>query len=256
MKEKRLIAIGDSFFYLSDHVEEGAFRFSEGVLKRLGRLLEGYRVVNLGINGATTETWLTAPIEKGDAYLIFLGTNDWWSTSLPIGSQRDYLSRTEGTILGNLGKIVGRIKSLSPGAMIFLCNPVERGDFVCVDDPFNFAKGSYESKNGRTLAEIANAIASSCREENLFTINTHDKSGFSCFNAVKFKRCFQGGKLVDLPYPNYIRGIYDPEEGIYPYPKEAIDMTYDGLHPSDLGAEKLAETMYEGMKYILEPKDF
>ena len=194
---------------------------------------------------------MDAPLEKGDAYLVMLGSAD-WMTPLPIGTERDYLFHTKGTILGNLGILIARIKEISPNATIFLCNPVERGDYVSINDPFIFAKGSYEPKNGRTMNDIANAIFSSAREENVININTHDKAGFTCFNAVKFKRCYLHGKLVDLPYPNYRQGLYDPEAGVYPYPKEAANMTFDGLHPSDLGAEKLSEIIFEGMRNYLK----
>lgn len=256
MKERRIIAIGDSFFYLNAHLDETGYRVNKGVLSRLESKFPGYKIINLGINGASTTAWLDAPIEKGDAYLIMLGTNDWWNDdALPIGTKRDYLFRTKGTILGNLGCIVARIKALSPNPLIFLCNPVERGDFVYINDPFNYARGSYEPKNGRTLNEIANAIFADAREAGVVNINTHDVAGFTCLNAVKFKRCYLHGKVVDLPYPTYKQGLYDPEAGIYPYPKEAISMTFDGLHPSDEGAEKLAQVMFEGMRGYLKPNE-
>ncbi len=254
MSEKRIIAIGDSFFYLCSHLDETGYRVCKGVLPRLEEKLPGYKITNLGINGACTETWLNAPIEKGDAYLIMLGTNDWWNRlALPIGTKEDYLSRAQGTILGNLGYLVSRIKALDSNSPIFICNPVERGDFVYINDPYNYATGSYAPKNGRTLKEIADAIFNEAREPGVININTHDKAGFTCLNAVKFKRCYLHGKVVDLPYPAYKQGLYDPEAGIYPYPKEAISMTVDGLHPSDEGAEKLAEAMFEGMKAYLKP---
>jgi lysophospholipase L1-like esterase len=253
MKEKRIVAIGDSFFYLSSHLDETGYRLSKGLLSYLEDKLPGYKIINTGINGACTDTWLTAPIEKSDIYLIMLGTNDWWNClALPIGTERDYLFRLKGTILGNLGCLVARIKALTPNPTIFLANPIERGDFVYINDPYNYAKGSYEPKNGRTLKQIADAIFTKCREAGVININTHDKSGISCFNAVKFKRCFLHGKVVDLPYPNYIQGLYDPEAGVYPYPREAEDMTFDGLHPSDKGAEKIAEVLAEAMKEVLK----
>ncbi len=255
MKEKQIIAIGDSFFYLDSHLQETGYRLTRGILTLLGDRLPGYKITNLGISGATTETWLEAPIEKGGIYLILLGTNDWSDEkALPIGTRENYLKREQGTILGNLGCIIARIKKLSPKALIFLCNPLERGDCVNINDPENYGKGSYEPRNGRTLNDIANAIFLYAREQGVVNINTHDKAGFTCMNAVKFKRCYLHGKLVDLPYPNYRQGIYDPEAGVYPYPKEAIGMTYDGLHPSDLGAEKIVEIIFDGMRDYLKAK--
>lgn len=246
MKTKRIVAIGDSFFYINDHLEETGFRLSKGILDRLkSKLSFPSEIINLGQNGWKTSDWVnvTSPFPNGDIYLIMLGTNDWWFSSAPLlGSERDYLFRSQGTILGNLGIIIDRIKAVSRDAVIFVCSPVERSDFVYINDYYNNAKGSYEPHNGLSLSEIANAI-NRIKERNVCAINTHDKSGITCYNAVKFKRCLIEGQSVDLPYPNYTNHPYDPTDGVYPYPIEAIGTTYDGLHPSDEGADAIANVI-------------
>lgn len=251
MREKTIVAIGDSFTYLCNHLDETGFRLRKGFLERLKDALPfPARVINLGINGATTESFLQASFPVADFYLILLGTND-WTQGVPLGSDRDYLFRIQGTIMGNLGVIVSHIKSTSPSAKIFLCNPVERSDFACVSDPYNYAQGSYAPIQGVMLEKIADTIFSKAKENSVINVDTHGKSGFTCYNAVKFRRCVIDGNTVDLPYPNYTQADYDPECGIYPYPPEAMDMTYDGLHPSDKGSEALANPISEAFLSVL-----
>ncbi len=249
MKTEKIIAIGDSFFYLNDHLEETGFRCSKGILSRvLERLAFQAEIVNLGQNGWKTSDWAmhVDDILIGDIYIIMLGTNDWWC-KIPLGIRNDYLSRTKGTILGNLGFIVGHIKGIAPQAKIFLCNPTERTDFVYVNDMMNFAMGSYKPHNGVTIQEVANAICSLAKEEGVINVNTHDESGINCYNAVKFKRCVIGEETVNLPYPDYIFVPFDPMKGAYPYPLEAIGTTYDGLHPSDEGAASIAKVIADAI---------
>ena len=40
----------------------------------------------------------------------------------------------------------------------------------------------------------------------------------------------------------------NPETDEYPYPVDAIDMTYDGLHPSDKGYRIIADMLIKVMK--------
>lgn len=49
---------------------------------------------------------------------------------------------------------------------------------------------------------------------------------------------------VDIPY--------DWKRDPYPYPVEAVGMTFDGLHPSDEGNEAIAKLLAEKLQEILE----
>jgi lysophospholipase L1-like esterase len=49
-------------------------------------------------------------------------------------------------------------------------------------------------------------------------------------------------------YPSFIDIPFNPETDEYPYPKDAIEMTYDGLHPSDKGYEVIAKKLIKIMK--------
>lgn len=249
MKPKKIVAIGDSFFYLNDHLDETGYRLTEGILSRLAdKLTFDAELINIGQNGWRAVDWANyeGNYPYGDIYIIMLGTND-WANATPLGTQRDYLFRTKGTILGSLGLIVERIKKVALNAKIFICNPVERTDFVYIQDHCNNFKGSYDSCSDQTIEQIANAIYNLAREDGVVSVNTHDKSGITSQNAVKFKRCFTGNGTIDLPYPNYTALPFDPACGIYPYPPEAIGTTYDGLHPSDEGSESVARVIADAI---------
>ena len=69
--------------------------------------------------------------------------------------------------------------------------------------------------------------------------------------AVKFKRVRTPDGVRDLPYPDYVGLPFDPAADPYPYPPEAQALTYDGLHPSDEGNERLAELLAKSLRQLL-----
>ena len=62
---------------------------------------------------------------------------------------------------------------------------------------------------------------------------------------VKYKRVKnpQNGQYKNYAYPGFLDIPFNPETDEYPYPVESIDMTYDGLHPSDKGYKLIAELL-------------
>ncbi|PSL22382.1 SGNH/GDSL hydrolase family protein [Chitinophaga ginsengisoli] len=62
---------------------------------------------------------------------------------------------------------------------------------------------------------------------------------------VKFKRLKnpQNGKYVNYTYPAFVNIPFDPENDEYPYPLDAVNLTYDGLHPSDKGNAIIASAL-------------
>ena len=102
MNEIRWCAIGDSFTYLNDHLDETGYRVTKGYLSRIREKIPELKLNNIGINGSTFQDWIAQKIPEADLYTVLLGTNDWhWGT--PLGSEADFSGRTAGTILGNLG---------------------------------------------------------------------------------------------------------------------------------------------------------
>lgn len=67
---------------------------------------------------------------------------------------------------------------------------------------------------------------------------------------IKFKRLKnpQSGAYTNYKYPNFIDIPFNPATDEYPYPIEAMDMTYDGLHPSDEGYKVITKMLVKIMK--------
>ena len=243
-------AIGDSFTYLNDRLDETNHFVSRGYLTRILDRLPQLRLTNLGLNGSTTRDWLTAPLVKADLYTILLGTND-WHAGIPLGTDADFAAQRPGTILGNLGVLTARIRALSPEAKLLVLNPVERSDFVYYFDPFNNAPGSYAPEHGQKLSDIAAAIYVTAQKHGIPALDLHTLSGITAENAVRFKRVRVGNAIRDLPYPDYVGLPFDPANDPYPYPSEAHGMTFDGLHPTDAGNARIAALIAEKLAELL-----
>lgn len=249
-EKKSWCAIGDSFTYLNDHLDECGGRLQTGYLSRVLSKIPELSLTNIGINGSTTRDWLTVDIPEADLYSILLGTND-WALGIPLGDDEAFSARKEGTILGNLGILTDKIRTKNPKAQIFVLNPVERADFVYLFDKENNRHGSYAANEGQWLWEIAEGIFRNCRGEGIYPVNLHDLSGFTQENVVRFKRVPQENGYENLPYPLYTQVTSHPTEEEYPYPPEAIGYTYDGLHPSDEGSEIIAGVLADAIQKVL-----
>lgn len=243
-------AIGDSFTYLNDHLDETGHFVTRGYLTRINDKLPALSLTNIGINGSTTRDWLSVELPAADIYTILLGTND-WHQGIFIGTLKDFEKGTPGTILGNLGNLYARIKALNPAAKVLFCTPVARTDFVYLFDYHNNAQGSYAHEHGQLLRDVAYAIVNACASQGIPCVNLYDKSGITPENAVHFKRVHTAEGDLDLPFPDYLGVPYDPDEDPYPYPPESHALTYDGLHPTDEGNEILATLIADALKAIL-----
>ena len=248
----RWCAIGDSFTYLNDHLDETGYRLHRGYLSRILDKLPEYplELINVGINGSSFRDWITQSIPEADIYTVLLGTND-WHQGRPVGSETDLKKRNAGTILGCLGILTDRIRSVSPDAPVIGANPVERADFVYLLDPFNHARGSYAPENGVLLKDLSRDILSAYKTLGAEPLDLWGLSGFTQNKLVRFKRVLRNGVYEDLPYPDYIDIPFDPRTDEYPYPPEAVFLTYDGLHPSDEGSEILAKLFAERFRRII-----
>lgn len=247
----RWIAIGDSFTYLNDHLDETGYRVTKGYLDRVLDKVPGLELFNMGINGSTTEIWHAVNIPKADLYTILLGTND-WHHDVPMGVDSDFADCTAGTVLGNLGCLVRKIRAKAPEARIIMMNPVERGDFVYIGGNGNCATGSYAPKRGIWLRDLSDAIYRCALNNGIEALDLHKESGITPANAVNFKRCWTPEGMKDLPYPEYTQVTYNFKRDGFPYPPEAANFFYDGLHPTDKGNEViatlLAAKILEGME--------
>jgi lysophospholipase L1-like esterase len=164
----------------------------------------------------------------------------------------DYIRNTgNGTLCGSLRIIVDKLRSLRADARIILMTPLQRSDFVYIADHNNNAFGSYrDNRNGQSLAAFAEAILNIGKYENIAVVDLYNQSGITQENLVRFKRLKDGeGRYREYAYPDFLTVPFAPEDE-YPYPPEAADMTYDGLHPSDKGCAVIAGMLVDEMKNI------
>ena len=187
---------------------------------------------------------------KADIYSVFLGTNDWW-TGRPLGKFRDYQNNTgNNTIYGSFRIIINKLRGLNGNAKIILITPMQRTDFVYVGDMKNNAYGSYKVKNGQTLEQLVNAIRTIGKYEHGEVVDLYHQSGMAIKKLVKYKRLKDpaSGVYRNYSYPDYTSIPFNPGTDEYPYPVDAIGITYDGLHPSDTGNAIIAKMLVRIMK--------
>lgn len=252
------VAIGDSITYLDDHPEETGNRITKGYLDLVTEKFPEVEVINKGYNGWTAVRIATEfdklEIPKADVYSIFLGTNDWWG-GRPLGAISDYQNNTGiGTVHGAFRVIIDNLRKLNPEAKIILITPMQRVDFVYINNYKNNAYGSYREKSGQTLEQFAEAIVTIAKVENLPVVDLYHTKGMGHSDLVKFKRLRDPatGVYKNFRYPDFIDVPFDPEKDEYPYPVESIAMTYDGLHPSDKGYRIIAKELYPIFRKVIE----
>lgn len=248
------VAIGDSITYLNEHTNETGNRITKGYMTMVTEKLPNITYTNQGHNGWTSggiaEQIEKLEITQADVYSIFLGTNDWWQ-GRPIGTLADYQNNAgNGTVYGSFRIIINKLRSLNKDAKIILITPMQRADFVYMGDMHNNAYGSYKSKNGQLLAQFAEAINTIGKAENFAVVDLYNKSGMTLKNLVKYKRLKDTatGEYKNYTYPDFIDVPFNPSSDEYPYPADAIDITYDGLHPSDKGYAIIADMLVKLMK--------
>jgi lysophospholipase L1-like esterase len=256
-KKVTWVAIGDSITYLNNHTNETGNRVTKGYLDRVVEKLPQINYINQGHNGWTVVR-MAQQIEKiglvkADVYSILLGTNDWWHSE-PLGTFTNYQKATgTQTVYGAYRTIVDKIRSLNPEAKIILITPLQRSDFVYINNAKNNAYGSYKAKDGQQLADFADAVDTIARYENFKLVDLYRKSKINQKNIVNFKRLKDPttGRYTNYKYPEFTEIPFNPENDEYPYPTEAINMTYDGLHPSDKGNQRIADMVVKALKKAL-----
>lgn len=253
-RELTWVAIGDSITYLNDHQNETGNRITKGYMTMVTEKLPHIHFINQGHNGWTSGG-IANQIEKiglvkADIYSVFLGTNDWWQ-GRSLGVLTDYQNDTgNNTVYGSFRIIINKLRSLNSNAKIILITPMQRTDFVYINNMKNNAWGSYKENKGQLLEQFAKAIDSIGRSEKFPVVDLYHKKGMDISRLVKFKRLKDpaSGEYKNYRYPDYINIPFDPEKDEYPYPAEAIDITYDGLHPSDKGYKIISDMLVKIMK--------
>lgn len=252
--EHTWLALGDSITYLNDHANETGNRVTKGYLTRVTEQMKDLRYINQGHNGWTAvhiaKEIENLKLENADVYSVFLGTNDWWSGQ-PLGTISDYNNNTgNGTFFGAYRTIINKLRSLNEKAPIVLITPMQRVDFVYINDAKNNAWGSYKEKNGQSLELFANAIKEIAQQEHFGLVDLYHSKELPLKKLVKYKRLKDPatGSYRNYTYPSFIDIPFNPVADEYPYPTAAIDLTYDGLHPSDKGNEIIARLLVKEIK--------
>lgn len=248
------VAIGDSITYLNDHPKETGNRITKGYMTGVVEKLPQFEYINQGHNGWTSvriaEQIENLGLVKADVYSIFLGTNDWWGGK-PLGTFADYQNNTGSTTAhGAFRIIINKIRALNPEAKIVLITPMQRADFVYIANPKNNAYGSYREKKGQLLSQFAEAIKAIGKYENIKVVDLYNQKKLKIEKLVYFKRLKDTltGEYKNYTYPAFVDVPFNAATDEYPYPLESINMTYDGLHPSDKGYEVITKQLVKVMK--------
>jgi lysophospholipase L1-like esterase len=255
-RQKTWVAIGDSITYLNDHTDETGHRITKGYMTLVGEKFKDLKYINQGHNGWTSggiaDKIESLGLIKADLYTVFLGTNDWWA-GRPVGTIDDYKNKTGNTtIYGSFRIILDKLHSLSAEAKIILITPMQRVDFVYLNDMKNNAFGSYKQKNGQSLEQVTDAISKIGQLEHVDVLDLYHHHMLGLEKLVKFKRLKDPatGQYRGYKYPDFIDIPFDPIKDEYPYPPGSIDMTYDGLHPSDAGYRVIAKALVKMIKKL------
>ncbi|RYU91290.1 SGNH/GDSL hydrolase family protein [Mucilaginibacter terrigena] len=256
-KETTWVAIGDSITYLNDHKDETANRLTRGYLTQVTEQMPNVHYINKGYNGWTSggiaDNIEKLGLVKADIYSVFLGTNDWWQ-GRPVGTLDDYKNSTGNTtIYGSFRIIINKLHNLNPEAKILLITPMQRADFVYINDPKNNAYGSYKPLNGQSLEAVAEAIKAIGNSAHIAVVDLYHNKALTIKNMVKFKRLKDPitGAYTNYKYPLSTTILFNPATDEYPYPTEAINLTFDGLHPSDKGSAVIAKAVVAEFKRFM-----
>jgi len=255
-KQKSWMAIGDSITFLNDKPQLTKNRITKGYMDRVVEKLPYVHFANKGFSGwtikAIADNINNLGLEKADFYSVFLGTNDWW-TNLPVGTYDDYKNATgNATAYGSYRTVIDKIKSLNDHAVIILITPFQRADYVDINNIHSFIHGSYSPDNqGIMLSAYADAIKDIAQQNHFELVDLYYKSGATVANAVNYKRLIdtKTGEYKNFKYPDYKDIPFNPDDKTdYPYPIDAMNWCYDGLHPSDKGHQRIADMLVKVMK--------
>src|SRR5258707_848836 len=90
------------------------------------------------------------------------------------------------------------------------------------------------------------------QHEHLKVVDLYHDRRLSVSHTVRYKRLRdpQTGEYRNYAYPEYTGIPFNPGVDEYPYPPDAMGMTYDGLHPSDKGNAYIAKRLVKVLRKL------
>lgn len=239
----RWLAIGDSLTEINDQLGLTGNRLRKGYITRVCEKIKQLSYVNAGHSGQTFGAALnfTEIVAGYDIYSIMFGINDFYQ-NVPKGSISDFTNRTSGTILGNFGRLVQKIKNFTGQPKIVVFTEPGFG-CSCGVSAGNIEYDSYTPNgNNEYYSDIMADIIRCCESEGIPYVDIYNESGITPKNAMSFARLRISGVDTNLRYPEMKSYLpFGTRPANYIYPIESMWCTYDGLHPSDVGMEIFAK---------------
>lgn len=223
------------------------------------RGFNGHTFVSVAnIFSKTTPDNVRETLPTGDLFTLFLGTNDWGTQSINLGTKADYLNDTfataptsYGAIRRLLDLILGRVggsvnKSPNPPRVI-LITPMKRGLFgyksagtttkthEAPPSQYLDANGEYvETVNSRgfKLSDIVNMIKWVGEYEGIHVIDLHNDAGFIPVRYLNLSPTWEATSEETAP------PVYQ-------------DVLTDNLHPSNKGYNLLASRLIDEISRVI-----
>lgn len=230
---------------------QAAGYITKGYITALCDKLKLLHPLNCGRSSATTLVGCTTEtIPQADIYSIMYGISDFTSEKLVIGTDTDFVTgMTKGTYTDlnyrqNIGAIIYRIKNVNPNARIIVMFPTFKSSISI--NRINLDVSFYNDLHvsGKfTFSDLRDGIQESCSKHNIPFINLLDDD-YAPFFGLKWVRVKNGDSFKYVHIKDASKYFKDGQ--ILDYEAITNDctwMTYDGLHPSNIGFQQYAEKM-------------
>ena len=253
------LAIGDSFTEINDLNDATIKNFiKKGYLTRVVEEIPQLEYTNIGTSGLTLVDWATPTrlnmiVSGYDLYTVMLGTND-WSLNTDWGTIEDFTNRTNYTALGSLGKIIDRIHYVAPNAKLVVLNQFHRTVGIVPGGTQISARNHdtyLPNAGGNYFADLMNDIIECCKLEDVDYVDIFNESNVTPRNCCKYAYVNVEGTLTYLRYPEYLNYIVYDQTITNPYNANTVWVTYDGVHPAEIGMKIIAKLLIEKLREIL-----
>lgn len=247
-------ALGDSMTEINDTSIVGKY-ITAGYLTRVCREIPNLKYINLGKSGSTIYNTVGLSIPEADVYTIFFGQND-WNTHMALGTVSNFIeAKYDNTVLGSLGALIAKIKKIS-SSQIIVMTPIESGYSCGRGKSVIGVPSDTPNENGWTITDMADAIRKCLIDTDIICIDTHSLSYISKDNAVKAGYVMVDGVRTKVAYPDFLNYFDSIPSDLDTelYDDSCAYTTYDGVHPSDLGCQILANCIVEPIRNAIYSK--